>query len=600
MKSYLSLIPISARVHKKQNRMTILCIIFSVFLVTAVFSMADVGVRMERDRLIAKHGAKSVDKIANNPAMMNLYIIAGVLFIMILVAGVLMISSSMNSNVAQRVRFFGMMRCIGMGRDQIMRFVRLEALNWCKTAIPIGLVSGTAATWILCLSLKYFVGGEFADISVFSISIPGISSGIIMALVTVLIAAGAPARKASKISPVTAVSGNCEIGENTARAAKSRFFKIETALGINHAFSSKKNLFLIAGSFALSIVLFLSFSVLTDFVGYIMPQLSNTPDISISAPENSIDEKYISQLEKIDGVKNVYGRRSLLNQTVKIENPQKSEQKADLISFDRFDLKSLEKDKVTKRGDGISKVVEKEGYVAVPDNSKYGFKVGDKLSINGKPLEIAALLKYDPFSSDGNSHGNITIISSGKTFKKITGIDDYSLIMIQTDEKISESSIEKIKKETDRFSFKDMRDQNTSATYTAFMMFVYGFLAIIAMVTVLNIVNSISMSVSARTRQYGAMRAVGMDEKQITKMIASEAAVYALSGCIAGCAIGLIISRKLYSVLITSHFGYAVWSAPLLSLSIIVAFVILSTFAAVYSPSKRIRKSSVTETISEL
>ena len=41
MKSYLSLIPISAKVHKRQNRMTILCIIFAVFLVTAIFSMAE-------------------------------------------------------------------------------------------------------------------------------------------------------------------------------------------------------------------------------------------------------------------------------------------------------------------------------------------------------------------------------------------------------------------------------------------------------------------------------------------------------------------------------------------------------------------------------
>ena len=39
MKSYLSLIPISAKVRKRQNRMTVLCIIISVFLVTAIFSV---------------------------------------------------------------------------------------------------------------------------------------------------------------------------------------------------------------------------------------------------------------------------------------------------------------------------------------------------------------------------------------------------------------------------------------------------------------------------------------------------------------------------------------------------------------------------------
>ena len=44
MRSYLSLIPISAKVHRRQNRMTLLCIIFAVFLVTAIFSMVDLMV----------------------------------------------------------------------------------------------------------------------------------------------------------------------------------------------------------------------------------------------------------------------------------------------------------------------------------------------------------------------------------------------------------------------------------------------------------------------------------------------------------------------------------------------------------------------------
>ena len=56
MKSYLSLIPISAKVHRRQNRMTLLCIIFSVFMVTAIFSMAEMGARMEQARLMEKHG----------------------------------------------------------------------------------------------------------------------------------------------------------------------------------------------------------------------------------------------------------------------------------------------------------------------------------------------------------------------------------------------------------------------------------------------------------------------------------------------------------------------------------------------------------------
>lgn len=51
-----------------------------------------------------------------------------------------------------------MMRCIGMSKQQITRYVRLEALNWCKTAIPIGIILGVAVTWIVCFGVKYGIG----------------------------------------------------------------------------------------------------------------------------------------------------------------------------------------------------------------------------------------------------------------------------------------------------------------------------------------------------------------------------------------------------------------------------------------------------------
>ena len=118
MKSYLSLIPISAKVHRRQNRMTLLCIVFAVFMVTAIFSMAEMGFRMEQARLVGKHGSFSIGDLLGSSMGQTLLSVAVVLFLLILIAGVLMISSSMNSSVAQRTQFFGMMRCIGMSKQQ--------------------------------------------------------------------------------------------------------------------------------------------------------------------------------------------------------------------------------------------------------------------------------------------------------------------------------------------------------------------------------------------------------------------------------------------------------------------------------------------------
>ncbi len=601
MKSYLSLIPISAKVRRRQNRMTLLCIIFAVFLVSAIFSMADMAVRMEQSRLAKKHGqAFTLQAIMDTSMGQSLFLIAGALFLLILIAGVLMISGSINSTVAQRTKFFGMMRCIGMSRQQLARFVRLEALNWCKTAIPIGIILGTVSSWTLCAILRFVVQEEFTAIPLFGVSAIGVVSGVVMGIVTVLIAAWMPARQAAKVSPIAAVSGNTGSTDRTQRAVRTGALPIELSLGTHHAVSAKKNLVLMTGSFALSIILFLTFSVLLDWVGYLLPQSASDADITIYGESgmNCVSPKIAKAIRAIDGVENVFGRRSVFEVPAEL-GQEGLPQTVDLISFDDFDLNALKKDDVLKKGSDLSKVYGDNSYVLAICDPDAPLHKGDIIWVNGEALNVAGLLKYDLFSGDGFSHGKVSVITSDETFLRLTGIGDYSLVMVQGD--LTDESAAAISDLLDEgLLFRDQRGQRTFGTYIAFVLCVYSFLAIIAMVTVLNIMNSISMSVSARGKQYGAMRAVGMNGRQVTQMIAAEAVTYALAGGVIGCTGGLAIGKILFNILIRDHFAYAVWTIPVFRLLIVVLFVASATFAAIHAPAKRIRDMAVTDTINEL
>lgn len=777
MKSYLSLIPISAKVRKRQNRMTVLCIIISVFLVTAIFSVADMMIRTESDFMISNHGnwhiaiknisqnnadeisnrsdvtavgvasqfnfegeqpyrvnekrtalygtdevyitqisngivegtfpandeevmltpnsvtalgvqlgdsvtlhtpagdrtftisgfgtddesyynnqtyligsyltqsaftsvmaqngvtnneltyyvqfesaAKAANAItelqtqyqlsdgsisentgvmgmagqSNNTAMQSMYGLAAILFVLVLLAGILMISGSMNSIIAQRTQFFGMLRCIGASRQQIIRFVRLEALNWCKTAVPIGVVFGTIISWIICATLHYGIGGEFSTTPVFQISPVGLISGVVVGVVTVFLAAQSPAKRAAKVSPISAVSGNVANKSSVKHAIKFSLGKIDNSLGIHHAVEKKKNWFLMTASFALTIMLVFSFSVILDFVKQLVPSLSVTSaDIALSSYANKMDieRSLVDEIKKIDGVANAYGSSY-------VENIPATSSRAgiDHINIVSYDDTLLDYSKGSIAQGSLDTVYGNSNKVATVFNRNNSLHIGDTIQFAGEEVEITCVLSQGLFGDD------LIIICSQETFDRIMGDTKYGLIGIQLDSNATEETIAEIRSlENDDIIITDQREGNkqNSATYWAARIVCYGFLAIIGVISLFNIVNSISMSVSARIKQYGAMRAVGMDNRQLKRMISAEAYTYAISGLIVGCGIGLPLSRFLYNRLITHYFGIE-WRFPILWFGIVVAFIFISAIVSVYAPAKRIRNMPITATINEL
>ena len=140
--------------------------------------------------------------------LMQFYFVAAVLAVLVVAAGVFMITASMNSSVARRTEFFGVMRCLGAVHKQITRFVRREALSWCKTAVPAGILGGTVVVWVLCGILRFLSPGLFEGLPVFGISYMGLAAGAVVGFITVLLAARSPAKRAAGVSPLAAVSGN--------------------------------------------------------------------------------------------------------------------------------------------------------------------------------------------------------------------------------------------------------------------------------------------------------------------------------------------------------------------------------------------------------
>ena len=561
-------------------------------------------IRKTIDKLMAERGwDKSV--VAENAAILGilgmssssyivgLYGIAFFLVILVMLSGILMIAGSMNSNIAERTQYFGMLRCIGTSKAQIKHIVRLEALNWCKKAIPFGIVIATLASWGICAILRYVIGGEWEDMPVFKLSPIGIISGTVIGIITVLIAANAPAKRAAKVSPVAGISGNTE-NRNTKKAANTKFFKVENALGIHHAVSQKKSLVMMTGSFALSIILFLSFSVMIDWISHALN--SNKPysqDMSVFTEDYApvLPQELVTEIEKIDGIKYVYGRMHICDEITSTKDVNKM----DLISYEDLQFDWAKDDYLS----GDIEAVKKDGNsVMVVFDKNNPLNLGDKIWYRGHELTVAAVLKDSPFSASDIP----TVLCSEETFRKLTGIDQYAVIDIQVTKKADKDIDQEIRKLLgDDIKLSDGRETKklANSTYLAFSLLVYAFLGMIALITIFNINNSISMSVSARNKQYGIMRAIGMDSRQICKMICAETLTYAISGILTGGILGLLLHMKFFQLIISAYFGTP-WMIPVKELFIILLVVLFASVTSVVKPVKRVLSNTVTETISEL
>lgn len=488
---------------------------------------------------------------SSDPYVSGLYLVAAILFLLVLAAGVFMIAGSLNSRTAERIQFFGMLRCIGASRTQVMHIVRLEALSWCKTAVPAGVLLGILATWLLCALLRFGAGAEFVQIPLFGVSLIGIASGVVMGVLTVLLSSLAPARRAASVSPVAAVTGNSAQGKSVSRPVRKGFLHIETALGIHHAVSSPKNLLLMTGSFALSIILILSFSVMVQWVQLALNPLQPwAPDVFYSSPENrcEIDKAFAAEVAQQSYVKRAFGR---MYESLPAEYGGTSGT-IDLISYEEQQFQWAEKDLVS--GD-LDAVREGLGVLTVFDKSNT-LQVGDIIQLDNASLPVVGVLEDSPFDTSDQP----TVICSEELFTAITGESAYAILDVQLTRDATQQDVNQLQAMADgKYDFYDRLSQNkdTQNTYFMFCLFVYGFLVVITLITIIHTANSIAMSVSARTRQYGAMRAVGMDGRQIQKMITTESATYTFLGLIAGFGLGLPLHCFLYGQMITNYWGTA-------------------------------------------
>ncbi|WP_100655176.1 ABC transporter permease [Bacillus cereus] len=125
----------------------------------------------------------------------------------------------------------------------------------------------------------------------------------------------------------------------------------------------------------------------------------------------------------------------------------------------------------------------------------------------------------------------------------------------------------------------------------------YGFITVISLISSVNILNTITISIMTRRKELAALKSIGMSQKDLKKMITYEALIYGFSGSLQGICFGCILSYIIY--LAISDMLKMTWTIPYEACIITFVSALIISYLSVLNPLKKIQQDNIIDNIRE-
>jgi len=129
---------------------------------------------------------------------------------------------------------------------------------------------------------------------------------------------------------------------------------------------------------------------------------------------------------------------------------------------------------------------------------------------------------------------------------------------------------------------------------------VFGLFDVLAAIAVivagLGIVNTLTMNVLERVREIGILRAAGMTQRQVWRMVVVEAGVVGILGALLGCALGVLVAILMLA-LSTGTATLPTLQLPWLTIALAAVFAIAVAMLAAYYPARLASRLSIVRAV---
>ncbi len=572
-----------------------------------------------------------------------IYSIMSVLLVIIVGTSIFCIKNSFDISVMEKKKNYGMLASAGATKKQIKKNVITEGLMLGIIGIPVGIIVGYIAVFILTI----IVNGVIGDFITRNVEMRCIISwlpilvSIILGVVTIYFSSIRAAKKASKVSPIDLIRSNddVKINKNKLKTPSiiKKIFGIGGVIAYKNLKRSKKKYRTTVISLAVSVFVFISMNTFMYYTFSVTNTYYNNIDYNIMVTSSFEDSPKLEDVLKVKGTDDytmLYQSSLTTDGYLEIDDLSKltdfgknileeglreqgcyderkdifdmncdKKRKMNIIGMDEKSFKEyvdkLGLDYNSVKNKGV--LVNNYSYINAEgvrmEKGIYNYKKNDTIkgTYNGSPLEIdvSEVTNVRPSGLENFWDSGGYLIVSEEEYHDLDfrpyiltiQADNPTQVTLDIDEELPELSAVNIEENA----------QAEKSLYLLMAIFLYGFIAVITLIGVTNIFNTITSNLELRQKEFAMLKSVGMTRKEFNRMINLETIFYSIKALIYGVALGSIGSYLVYLATASKlDYGY---HFPLTATIISIVAVFVLVYIIMRYSMNKINKQNIIETI---
>lgn len=571
----------------------------------------------------------------------TLFSLTAIIMLVIIIGSVSLIYNAFSISVSERSRHLGMLSSVGATKKQKQNSVFFEGAVIGAISIPIGIIAGLAGIGITFIFINSIISGALNVSEKLEVVVTPISliAACAVSIITIFISVYSPARKASKISAIDAIrqTQDVKLSGKIVKTSKlvRKIFGIEADIGLKNLKRNRRRYKATVFSLVISIILYMSVSF---FTGNLKKSIELTQDgfnfdIEVTNFSGNIAEleplkklEYVTESSMIEHI-NLYSRisKDALPKELKEQEDQDKQLLQDgkynyyvnVYGLDEKNLRAYAK----KVGADFQKLQNSKSLSAIMINKvsyedKNIGKMVETKSVNMKPgekielsyvdseteeqknlneVEINAVTDQFPMGVRTATIGGINLVVSKNALSQFNEKTGYGigafLYLNSSNPMATQRAIEEVKESNmSVFNVHQMRERDEQMIMLV-SVFTYGFIVLISLISVANIFNTISTSISLRKREFAMLRSVGLTPEGFNKMINYESAFYGIKALLYGLPIS-IVTMYLIHLSLRNSFEYG-FELPWLSIIYVIAAIFVIVSLAMLYSIKKIKKENI-------